>query len=1166
MKIILLNNLARLYDRWLSRIPVIKRKIIMQIKLISIFMFLGLMQVYANSFGQITLNQRNVSLVKILSSIEKQSGYVFFYNDADVKKVNNISIQVKNVSIGSALDAALKDMHLSYRINQKDVLIRESSPSLRSISSSSTTQQRNVAGRITDEEGLPIPGVSIRVKGSLSTAVSNENGEYQLSLSETDVILQFSFVGYVSQEIPVGAKSTINVSLVSSISGLDEVVVVGYGTQKKKLITGATVQVKGEDLQKLSTSSVLGAMQSQSPGVQITQTSGMPGEGFKVTIRGLGTIGNSNPLYVIDGVPGGDINTLNPSDIASVDILKDAASAAIYGSRAANGVVLVTTKQGKIGKMELNYDGYVGWQNPYKLPSLLNAKEYMTIMDEVRFNEGQDKYAWAKLIPKQFEQIEAGTWQGTNWLKESRNENALTQNHALNLLGGNEQSKFSIGYSFSDQSGIFGKPVQPESKRNNFRINSEHVILKNDDFDVIKFGENITYSYRENGGIGIGNIYWNDIHNMLVGNPLLPLYNVNGDYYDQPSKVADGWALDGATVNPIADMVYNRGQNLSKNHSLMANAYAEVQPIENLKFRSSFGYKMNASSYRQYTPAYTLSTTSSNPEDDVSQSQSSGYSYTFENTVSYAKTFNEMHHVDALLGVSMEKWGMGEDLNAQNSNSLFPGSWKNAWIGNTQGISGTNTIIGGSPWDSGGLSSFFGRVNYDYKETYMATIIMRADGSSNFDKDNRWGYFPSAAAGWVVTNESFMETSSGWLDFLKFRASWGQNGNASIAPLQYLATIAFDSQNGYYFGNKKNDLITGAYADILPNKNITWETSEQLNIGLDSRFARNRLGFTFDWYKKTTKDWLVQAPILAIYGTNAPFINGGTIENKGVELGLNWNETRNDFRYGINLNGAYNQNKVTQIENTEQIIHGPENVLSQGTTEMYRAQVGYPVGYFYGYKTEGIFQTAEQIGDYRNQGLGVLATAQPGDVIFVDRNKDGVISESDKTMIGNPHPDFTAGLNLNVGYKGFDLSVTATGAFGHQIAKSYRSFADSPLQNYTTEVFQRWHGEGTSNRFPRLTMGSHTNSQYISDIYIEDADYVKIQNITLGYDLKSILPKMPFGKARLYFTGQNLFTITGYSGMDPEIGYGDDQSWVSGIDLGFYPSPRTYLMGLNLTF
>ncbi|GGG99582.1 SusC/RagA family TonB-linked outer membrane protein [Parapedobacter pyrenivorans] len=1029
----------------------------------------------------------------------------------------------------------------------------------------SHTAQTTVSGTVIDDSGLPLAAVTVSEKNTNTSTTTDGEGHFQLSVSSSDAILVFSSIGYTPQEIAIGNRQLINVTLEMSVNTLEELVVVGYGTQKKKLTTGATVQVSGEDIAKLSTTNVVNALQSQSPGVQITQASGMPGQGFKVNIRGIGTIGNSQPLYVIDNVIGGDINSLNPSDIESIDILKDAASAAIYGSRAANGVVLVTTKQGKAGKVTLNYDAFVGWQNAYKLPSLLNAKEYMAIQNERRFNEGQAPYDWAYEIPVQYQQIQDGTWNGTNWLEEIHNPNALTQNHAFNLTGGTDRSTFALGYSVASQDGIFGKPVAPHLNRHTVRINSNHVILKTDDFDVLKFGENLTYTYRNNSGIGIGNIYWNDVNNMLKGNPLMPVYNSEGGYYDYASKLADGWRLDGMTANPIADMVYRRGQNESKNHSMMANAYVEIQPIKDLRFRSNFGYRLNASSYRSYTPTFRLSDNSVNDIDDISQNQSVGYGWLLENTVSYQRTVGTGHHFDAVLGQSMERWGLGENLSVTTSNSSFPGSWQHAYVGNWMAFAGFTPTIGGSHDLENNFASFFGRINYNYKETYMATVILRADGSSNFARGHRWGYFPSVSAGWNVSNEAFME-SVDWLDFLKLRGSWGQNGNASIDPFQYLATIALDNHNGYYFGNDKNTLITGAYPDILPNEVVSWETSEQLNIGLDARLAQGRLGVVFDWYRKSTIDWLLRAPVLAIFGTDAPFINGGDVENRGFELGLNWNETRGDFTYGINLNGSYNRNRVVRIANNEKLIEGFPNVLSQGTLPMYRAQEGFPIGYFYGYKTAGIFQNDQQIADYRTQGHGVLATAQPGDVIFVDTNGDGAITDADKVQIGNPHPDFTAGLNLSLGYKGIDLSVTAFGAFGHQIAKSYRSFADSPLQNYTTEVFQRWHGEGTSNRYPRLTNGSHTNSQYVSDIYIEDGDFVKIQNITLGYSFKSLFPKLPLGQARLYVSAQNLYTFTGYSGMDPEIGYGDEQGWVSGIDLGFYPSPRNFIIGLNVNF
>ena len=425
-----------------------------------------------------------------------------------------------------------------------------------------------------------------------------------------------------------------------------------------------------------------------------------------------------------------------------------------------------------------------------------------------------------------------------------------------------------------------------------------------------------------------------------------------------------------------------------------------------------------------------------------------------------------------------------------------------------------------------------------------------------------------------MSNESWMEGSKNWMDLLKIRGSWGQNGNCNIDNFQYVSSVAFDQYNVYSFGSTSlgstDTKKPGGYAKNLPNPKVTWETSEQLDFGFDARFLNSRLGVNFDYYVKTTKDWLVRAPILATAGTGAPFINGGDVENRGFEVALNWNDhVGKDFRYGINANLAYNKNKVTRIANAEGIIHGDANVLSQGTTEMYRAEVGKPIGYFWGYKTAGIFQNQAEIDAWKG---GFLQKApQPGDVKFVDNDHNGVIDEKDKTMIGDPHPDFNLGFTLNLAYKGFDFSVTATGAFGQQIAKSYRSFADSRYNNYTTDIFGRWHGEGTSNKLPRLTDGSNTNWQEISDIYIENADYVKIQNVSFGYDFKKLIPSMPLTQARLYVQAQNLYTFTGYSGMDPEIGYGssingNSNSWVSGIDLGSYPNPRTILVGVNLKF
>ena len=1021
-------------------------------------------------------------------------------------------------------------------------------------------QTVTISGNVKDSSGIPVIGASVLEKGTTNGIITDFDGNFTLSVGSNSTLV-ISFVGYKTQEINVNGQTSFNVVLKEDTEVLEEVVVVGYGVQKKKLVTGATVQVKGDDLQKLNTVSALGALQSQSPGVNITQSSGMPGEGYKVNIRGMGTIGSSAPLYVIDGVAGGDINMLNPSDIESIDVLKDAASAAIYGARAANGVILVTTKQGKTGKVRVSYDGYYGVQQIAKKPELLNAKQYMEIMDR---KDGA--YDWESLLPSYlYDSIMDGSWNGTNWLDEATNNNAPTQNHAFNITGGNEFSKFSLGLSYTSQEGTIGKPVEPNYERYTSRLNSEHVILKNNDFDVIKFGENMTYSYTERSGIGIGNIYWNDVHNFLVANPLMPVYDSEGNYYDQDDKVAEGWGFEPNAANPIASMVYQRGKNLTRNHAFRGNFYLEIQPIKNLKYKTSFGYRFNSSSYRSYTDKFNLSAATINTNDKVTQTQSMDLAWTWENTLSYSLKKN-YHTFDAVIGQSMEKWGIGENVSATNANSLFPGLFDYAYLSNTQGINSSLTTVSGAPQTAGRLASFFGRVNYNYNEKYMFSATLRADGSGNFARGNRWGVFPSFSAGWVITNESFMESVQNWMDFLKIRASWGQNGNSDITNFQYLSTIAFDAQNSYVFGTDKVTQTTGAYANILPNKDISWETSEQLDLGIDARFFNSRLGLAFDYYHKVTKDWLVQAPILASYGTGAPYINGGDIVNKGFEIALNWNERIRDFNYGINFNLSHNKNEVTRIANTEGIIHGPSDVLTaMSGGEIYRAEVGYPIGYFWGYKTAGVFQNQAQVDATKAK----LSTAAPGELIFVDVNGDGEISEADKTMLGDPNPDFRMGFSFNLGYKGWDLSVTTNGAFGQQVVKSYRQYLGETKQNFTTDVYECWNGEGTSNTMPSIyKMESSESWKNFSDIFVEDASYLRIQNITLGYDFKKLFPKMPLEQARIYLSVLNAYTFTGYSGMDPEVGASgnDSYSWASGIDLGFYPSPRTYMVGVNLKF
>ena len=1030
-------------------------------------------------------------------------------------------------------------------------------------------QTVRITGNVTDAIG-PVIGASVIESGTQNGAITDWEGNFVLNV-QPGASIEISSIGYKTQVIPVGDRTRFDVVLEEDTELLDEVVVVGYGVQKKKLVTGSTVQVKGDDLAKLNSTSALGAMQSSTPGVSIMNSSGQPGSGYNVNIRGMGTIGSYAPLYVIDGVAGGDINSLNPSDIESIDVLKDAASCAIYGARGANGVILVTTKQGKGDKYVVTYDGFYGVQNVQRMPELLNARQYMDIQDQVAFNMGKDPIDWANVLnPTLYNSIMSGAFKGTDWLDSIRNVNAPNTNHAINVVGGSDRSKFSMGVSYTHQEGIFGKPVASNYKRFTVRLNSDHVLWRSNGLDILTLGENVTFSTNQRGGIGTGNHYWNDVYNMLAANPLVPLYQEDGSYTEYDWLSNSGiWSLDSYTSNPVAGMVYSsRGNNDSHGYGLTMSGNIRLQPIKGLTWKSQYNYRMSASTYRQYGLIYKLTNYAFSDVDNVSQSASAGWSWSWENTVNYVFDIAGRHHFDALVGSTLEHSGFGESVDASNSEVLWPNMWKYAYVSNTAGDPSKDNV-GGSTWGDSGLASFFGRINYDYAEKYMLSLILRRDGSSNFMRGHRWGTFPSVSAGWVISNEPWWNIRP--VNFFKLRGSWGQNGNCNVDNFQYLSTISVGAASGgysFYTGPTSTTSGTGAFADKLANPDITWETSQQLDLGFDARLFSNRLNVAFDWYQKDTKDWLVNAPIMGHFGANAPYINGGDVRNTGIELALNWSEARSqDFSYNIGVNVAKNRNKVTRIANDEGIIHGPGNVV-QGIAEMYRAQVGYPIGYFWTYKSEGVFQNQAEIDAWKAAGKGtIVADVVPGDLKFSDINNDGVINDDDKTMTGDPNPDWNVGLNFSVYFKGFDLAVSGYGMFGQQVFRAYRRYSDSQWNNYTTEVYSYWHGENTTNHFPRLVAGTNYNYMNNSDIFIEDADFFRIQTVTLGYDFKRLWKNAPFGQARLYVQAQNPIVFTKYKGLDPEAGSSSGfDGWAKGIDLGFYPQARGLLVGLNLSF
>lgn len=1022
-----------------------------------------------------------------------------------------------------------------------------------------------VSGTVTSAaDGEPLIGVTVQVKGTSVGTTTDFDGNYVIK-TEMGATISFSYVGMQTREVTVTSEK-LDIALLENSEVLDEVVVVGYGVQKKKLVTGATAQVKGEDIAKLNTTSPLQAMQGQLPGVSIASESGQPGSSMKVTIRGLGTTGNAAPLYLIDGI-GGDISTLNPADIESIDVLKDAASAAIYGAQAANGVVLITTKQGREGKTKVTFDGYYGWQSAPRKAKMLNSKQYMAIMDEQAVNSGSAPIDWNSLnsIWRTNEEGERLGVINTNWIDEMFKDNAVTQSYTIGVTGGNATSTFAMSLGYINQEGIVGGKDVSNYSRYNFRINSDHKLFDG----LITVGEQASFVYVKSTGIGVGNQYNNTLRGAFGTSPLSPVYNAEGEY--NSTVDSDWYKADG---NPYGSMMLQT-HNRNKNATFSGNVYAQVEPIKNLRVKTVFGAVYGSSEYRSFKPSYKFSIYDYQDYTSVEQNMNHSLGMTWTNTASYDFDIKE-HSFSALVGMESYRYS-GSMISGKNRN-LKEGfdTWPYGWISNGTAASTADGLeAAGKPHDDARSVSYFARLGWNFKETYMVNFTIRRDGSSKFASGHRFGTFPSVSAGWNISNEKFMESTSAWLDFLKLRLSWGRVGNQNIDNYQYLAPVK-SSNVHYFFGQYLGpNGAYGSYADVLagnwgayPNRlgnfDLTWETSEQWNVGFDARMLSGRLAANVDLYIKNTKDWLVPAPILATAGCDAPFINGGNVKNKGIELNLTWNDViGRDFSYSVGVNGSYNHNKVGSIPTEDGMIHGDTNELYDNSLEFYRAANGKPIGYFWGFKTAGIFQNRQEINDWIAAGNGILqADPQPGDVKFVDINNDGIIDDDDKVNLGNGMPKFNFGFNINLYWRNFDLGIVATGSAGFKIVQSYRNQTNKQ-SNYTTAILDRWTGEGTSNKMPRVTE-QNINWQF-SDLYIQDGDFLRISNLTVGYNFAPLINQKWCSQCRLYFQAQNLLTFTKYDGMDPEIGYGT-KSWVSGVDLGYYPRPRTFLFGVNLAF
>jgi TonB-linked SusC/RagA family outer membrane protein len=1168
-------------------------------KLTTLMLFLTIWQLQAvETYAQSTtvnLSLKNVKIEEVFKAIEHQSDFDFFYNDKQIDASKLVTINVKNTKISEVIKNLFADKDLTYKvIGNHIVLIKADlyeNELLKTVLEDQQKQQK-VSGKVTDISGLPLPGVVVNVKGTNKSVVTDAYGKYSIAVSENDKVLVFSFIGMIKKEITITGQTNQDVVLESEVLKLDEVVVVGYGVQKKKLVTGATVSVKGDNLKKLNTTNALQALQGQAAGVNITSSSGQPGGGYKVNIRGVGTIGNANPLYVVDGVITGDITYLSNSDIASVDILKDAASCAIYGINGANGVVLITTRSGSsVSKKggQITFDAYYGIQNAARKTDLLNSVQYATIQNEAAINSGK-----APLFTQA--QINA-LGNGTNWLNQMFSSNVPTQNYNLAANGGNDVSSYSLGLSYIQQGGIIGGSDLSNYKRYNFRSNTERKMYDG----TLKIGEHLTFSFTDQKGIADAGIYsGNPLRGAFGTSPLLAMYDAKGNYLSSlNSTVYNGGPWNNTEANPYALMQYNN-QNDTKTQKLIGDVYAELQPIKNLKIKSTFGINYSSSANHSYTPSYDkLSIYAYNLYEKIGQGSSQGYTWNWDNTVNY--TFNiKNHNFDVLAGSAVRKY-QGSFVGGSNTGSTLFGTFDRGYLSNSTVTSFTmsspSTITrlpgetdaaynaryaaaaqllthGISLYGNANAvyaqSSFFGRVNYSYKEKYLASAIFRADGSTMFAKDHQWGYFPSLSAGWVASSEPFMESTKNWLDFLKVRASWGSNGNDGISAFNYLSLISLANAQ-YNFGSDNTTLTQGSYPSTIGVENTKWETSYQTNIGIDARLLNNKLNLGIDLYNKLTKDWLVAAPLLATAGVSKnPYINGGDVTNKGIEFQLAYNsKIGKDFTFSVSGSYAYNKNVVNNIPTADGIIHGSTNSLFTNGPEFFRASAGNPIGYFWGYKTAGIFQTEADVQNYKNsKGVVIQPNAHPGDLKYVDLNGDGKITADDKTNIGDPNPHHLFGLNLACNYKNFDLSVTANGVAGNKIVQSYRD--PGQYGNWTSDILSRWHGEGTSNTMPRVTQNGLNWTEF-SDLYIHDGSYLRISNISLGYDLAKLAKWKNLSQFRIYVSVQNLITFTKYSGMDPEVGASAPDAsgayyFGQGVDTGIYPRPQVYMMGVNIIF
>jgi len=1000
--------------------------------------------------------------------------------------------------------------------------------------------QKIVTGSVSDSLGAPLGKVSIILPGSSKGVSSDDAGKFSIDVPQNASTLQFSLVGYEAKTVSISGKSELTVILSSAAMSLADVVVVGYGVQRRRDLTGTISTVKGDDFKNLPVSNPANALQGRAPGVDIVRSDGAPGASPNIRIRGVGTINSSEPLVVIDGVPAGNLNDVNPNDIASMEILKDASSSAIYGTRAANGVILVTTKKGNFGDgINISLNAYTGTSKALKYLDLLTAPDLVTLKKETYTNEGLP-------VPGIWNDAYYAT-QRTEW-QRALLQKGKTNNADIAVRGGSQSSTYSFSGNYYDEQGMVPNTY---FRRYSARINSEHRVLK-----IFRIGENMLYSATSGNSIDTRSTQAGTVWSALRFNPALPVTNEDGSW---GSSKADNELGD--INNPVFTAVTPQVRN--RTNALLANAYAEVDVIKGLKLRANIGYNLTNFTGFIFNPAEPNQTRAIQLAR-IEQKATETSSMLEEYTLTYNNMFGD-HSVNFTGGYSAQNFKGREFIASRTGFDDTTAPLRNLNNGDParQFNEGKRNI-------DAGLVSYFGRVNYAFRSRYLLTVTMRADASSKFPAGRRWGYFPAFSAGWRISDEAFFKNNVSFIDELKLTGGWGELGNQSVPDLQYLAIIG-TGQN-YNFGNTP---LQGTAVTSLPNRNITWERAQMTNISLEFGLLGNKLSGALTYFDKNTKDMLIPYSEVETYGIAViPNQNIGTLNNHGIEVDLTYRGTAGDFTYSIGANASFIKNKVTLLYGDEKNFIGSV-IYGRQALETSRTYEGQPISSYYGWKTNGLYQNQKDIDD--DPGIandGNKSEIRPGDVRFLDQNGDGMINDEDRVYLGNPNPKAVYGINGSAGFKGFDLSFSFAGVSGVSLynADKVAGLDGTGVFNWYADQLNRWHGEGTSNSVPRLTKRNLNNNYRSSDLWVEDGSYLALKNITIGYSFTKLrLLETAISSIRLYVSCYNAFYITNYSGFTPELGLTDTNNNVltnrqRGVDVAQYPTARSFTFGASINF